>query len=462
MTISPVATDLRLSRLTDEEDRLLKEMLSRLETYEFSNALKEKYYEGEQRIQHLGIAIPPHLQRIPSVVGWAGMTVDVLAERLEWHGWRSFDGENLGLSEIYNENMLDIESGLATKDALIYGTSFLVVGSGFTGEPNPLITVESARNMTGIWDNRSRRLSSALGINGSANGKVNDVTLYMPYANIRVQLTNGMWVVADRDNHNLGRVLVAQMVNNPRASRMGGRSEITKAIRSYVDTGVRTLMGMELNREFYSTPHRWATGLDMDAFTDENGQPIPGWEALMTKFFLAPNDENGKAPTIGQFTPASPAPYLDQIEGIAQMVAAEAALPVTYLGFHTDNPPSGDAARIMESRLIKRAEDRQKHFGRALQEVGRLALLVRDGEVPDDFSNVTVKWRDPATPTRSAAADEVSKLVGAGVLPADSEVVLDRIGLDPAEKAQVINERRKANASQRLADIRAAVEGTNA
>ena len=142
------------------------------------------------------------------------------------------------------------------------------------------------------------------------------------------------------------------------------------------------------------------------------------------------------------------------------MVAAESAIPVTYFGFQSDNPPSADAIRAMESRLIKRAELRQRTFGRSLQEVGRLALLVRDGEVPADYSQVSTKWRDPATPTRSAAADEVVKLVGAGVLPADSEIVLDRIGLDPSEKAQITAERRRANAAQRIADIAAAVQGT--
>ncbi|MDN4162948.1 phage portal protein [Nocardioides abyssi] len=461
MTISPVAIALPQSSLTEDEERLVNEMLNRLAVYEVSNRLKEAYYEGEQRIHHLGIAIPPHLQNIPAVVGWAGMSVDILAERIDWQGWRSYEGDDFGLSEVYEQNSLDIESGLATKDAFIYGTSFLVVGSGFDGEPNPLITVESARNMTGIWDNRTRRLSAALGVNANTNGVVDDVTLYMPYANIRVVKVNGLWVVADRDQHNLGRVLVAQMVNDPRASRNGGRSQITRAIRYAVDTGVRTLLGMELNREFYSTPHRWAAGMEKDAFLDENGNPTPGWEALMTKMMVAPPNENGGPnPTFGQFTPASPAPYLDQIKGLAQMAASEMAAPVTYLGFHTDNPPSGDAARIMESRLIKRAEDRQSHFGRALTEVGRLALLVRDGEIPDEYSRVTNKWRDAGTPTRSAAADEVSKLVSSGILPADSEVVLDRIGLDPAEKAQVMNERRKANASQRLADLQAAVQGT--
>lgn len=454
-----VSLALPLSTLDNDELSLVEEMLKRLAVYEASNSVKEKYYEGEQRVRQLGISIPPHLESIVTVVGWAGISVDVLDERLDWYGWRSYNGDDLGLGEIYRNNMLDIESGLATKDALIYGTSFVVVGTGGAGEANPLITVESARNMTGIWDNRTRRLSAALGINGKTNGLVDDVTLYMPYANIRLQRVNGIWTVVDRDQHNLGRVLVAQMVNNPRASRMGGKSEITHSLRSHVDAGVRTLLGMEINREFYSFPQRYMMGADADMFMDEAGNPIPGWEAVMTKMLVAPPNDEGNNPDVGQFNPASPAPYLDQIRGLSQMVAAEAAIPVSYLGFISDNPTSADAIRAGEQRLIRRAERRQLMFGRAWDEVGRLSLLVRDGDVPDGYNEISNKWRDPATPTRSAAADEATKLIGSGVLPPDSTVTYDRLGLDPEEQRQLQAEKTRANASANMQAIRDAVAG---
>src|SRR5690606_2497771 len=156
MTMTPVSLSLPNLQVTDDEARLVQEMLNRLEAFEVTNSLKEKYYEGEQRVRSLGIAIPPHLADVNAVVGWAGTTVDVLDERLEWQGWRSFTGNDFGLSEIYTENALDVDAGLGHLDALVYGTAFVVVGTGFTGEPSPLITVESPRNMTGIYDTRTR------------------------------------------------------------------------------------------------------------------------------------------------------------------------------------------------------------------------------------------------------------------------------------------------------------------
>ena len=105
---------------------------------------------------------------------------------------------------------------------------------------------------------------------------------------------------------------------------------------------------------------------------------------------------------------------------------------------------------------MKRAERRQTSFGLAWREVAYLALLFRDGSVdPDAFRQVGVKWRDAATPTRAAAADEAAKLIGAGVLPADSSVTYDRIGLSLQEQQQLARDRRRSSVADLTAAIRA-------
>jgi len=452
--VQPVTT-LPLSVPTEDEAVYIDALLSRLSLYEASNALKVAYYEGEQRVQMLGIAIPPELQRLETVVGWPGTTVDVLEERLDWYGWTS-DGLDFGLEEIYTDNALGVDSGLGHLDALIYGTSFAVVGSGEGDEPSPLITLHSPRHMTGIYSSRTRRLKAALSVLAE-DGQILEVTLYMPdettvFARPR---QGGPWTVEDRDRHNLGRVPVVQFVNRPRASRITGRSEISNAVRYYTDAAVRTMLGMEINREFYSAPQRYALGVDQSDFVSADGTTRTGWETIMGRVWAIGRDEDGNLPEVGQFTPSSPAPYLEQVKGLAQLLAAEAAIPPSYLGFQTDNPASADAIQRSEARLVKRAERRQQSFGRAWIEVARLALLIRDGEVPDDFRLVTAKWRDAATPTRSAAADEATKLVGAGILPADSTVTWDRIGLTPAEQRQVAADKRRQAGSGVLEVLRA-------
>jgi hypothetical protein len=135
------------------------------------------------------------------------------------------------------------------------------------------------------------------------------------------------------------------------------------------------------------------------------------------------------------------------------MLAAETAIPASYLGFQTDNPSSADAIRQMEARLVKRAERRQKQFGRAWTEVAKLALLVRDGEIPAEAADIRPQWRDASTPTRAAAADEAVKLIGAGVLLADSEVTYNRIGLSDTDKQVLASEKSSSRARSLIQNL---------
>lgn len=446
---------LTANSLPDDEIRLISELQQKLDKYRPVNALIEGYYEGSHRVNQLKISIPPALEeQVRAVVGWPGTTVDVLEERLDFIQWN--DPVGLGLQEVFDDNELGVESGLAHLDALTYGCGFVCVGSGGAGEPTPLVTVESALTTTGLWDPRRRRLTAALSVHSNDLNEALWATLYLPDSTIHLSRVNvgSPWRVDDRDDHNLGRVPVVQLVNKPRSGRREGRSEITRAVRGYTDTAVRTLMGMEVNREFYSAPQRYVLGAGKDAFVDDAGNPIPAWQTIMGRIWGLERDENGELPEVAQFPASSPGPYLEQIRGLAQLLAAEAAIPPTYLGFATDQAASADAIRAMEARLVKRAERRQTVFGLGWLEVARLALLVRDGRIPDEFRQVSVKWRDASTPTRSATADEATKLVAAQVLPPDSSVTYDRIGLTPVEQRQLKADKRAAGMGDVVARLR--------
>ena len=441
MTVVPNV--LRLTTAADAERELIELMLSRLAVVATPNDEAEKRYSGTWVAEQFGISIPPRMQSLHTVAGWGGTVVDVLEERLDWLGWGS-DGDDRGLGAIYSANGLDVDSGMAHLDSLIFGLSFVSVGTGFQGEPNPLITPHSPTTMTARWDRRTRRLSSALAV-VERDGQVVEVTLYQPDSTVVFEKAQGLWAAVDRDQHNLGRLPVVLVPNRVRGSRELGRSEITKAVRYYADAAARTLLGLEVNREFYNAPQRIGLNIDDSMFVDEAGNSVSPWTSIQGRIWnVPPNDDGMPEPKVLQFDPASPAPYIDQVKGYATLLAAEAGIPPAYLGFQTDNPASADAIRAGEARLVKRAERRQASFGRAWLEVGRLALLVRDGAVPDDYDTaVSTRWRDAATPTRAAAADEATKLIGSGVLPADSSVTYDRIGLTPAEQRQVTADKRR-------------------
>ena len=446
-----------LTQLTVDEDALIRRCMDRLGFVYAANREADQRYSGEWLTRQFGISIPPNMRNLRTVAGWCGTVVDVLEERLDWLGWSTVDGDDtLGMQSIYDGNELDVDSGMAHLDALIFGVSFVTVGTGLEGEPSPLITPHSPKTVTGVWSQRTRRLEAAVAFEAK-DGRPVQITLYLPDETVTVDTTS-LWTVVDRDRHNLGRVPVVMVPNRVRGSRETGRSEISKAVRYYADAAARTLLGLEVNREFYNAPQRIGLNVSDDMFVDESGNPVSPWTSIMGRTWnVPPNDDGQPSPDVKQFPPSSPAPYIDQVKGYATLLAAEAGIPPTYLGFQTDNPASVDAIRAGEARLVKRAERRQAAFGRAWREVGRLALLIRDGEIPNDYdSRVSVRWRDAATPTRAAAADEASKLVGSGILPVDSQVTYDRVGLTPAEQAKVGVDKKRAQALQLASSLGAA------
>ena len=442
MTVAPL---LRLHQLSDDESAALAELTDALSRYAAPNFAANAYYEAKRVLDSPGFTIPSDVAaQLAPVAGAPGTVVDVLDERLDFLGWDEVGGDALDLAGVYDHNELDAEAPMAHLDALIYGVSFARVGAGDDG--TPLVTMHPPTTTTGVRDSSTRRLRSAwsqIEPDGSEDALG---VLDIPGATITVALPEGrMPVVVDRDVHNMDRIPVVPFYNRPRASRRGGRSEITPAIRSLTENMMRAGLGMNVNTMFYSIPMLMVLGRGPDAFTDREGRPVSGWRILAGHALAIDKDDDGDVPTISQLTMASPQPFIEQLREFRMQVASEAGMPADYLGIQTSNPSSADAIRMGESRLVKRAERRQTAFGRSWLEVARLALLVRDHEIPNDFdSRVAVDWQSASTPTRAASADEVTKLISAGVLTPDSAVVRKRLSLSRSETRLLEQEQQRA------------------
>jgi hypothetical protein len=442
---------LRLNGLSEAEDAIRQRLTRQLVRAQEVNARQEAYYEGATRVRDLGIAIPPHLRDLEAVAGWPEIVVDVIDERTDWHGWFT-PGADLGLDRIYDDNRLDVESGTAILDALICGLSYMIVGTGDTaaGEPDILITAESPSRVTGTWSARQRRLTDALVELHDADGVLSGWQLYLPNETIRLKVGRGGGLaVENRDQHKRGRVPVAVLRNRPRSSRVDGRSEITRAVRSITNSGMRTLLGMEVTREFYGAPQRWLMGADEAMFVGPNGEKRSQWDAVIGHMLSIPRDEDGELPTAGQFPAQSPEPTAGLLRTYAQMISASTGLPATHLGFATDNPVSADAIRESNARLDKRSIRRQKHWDLGVIELGQIAVLWRDGALPPTGA-VRTLWSDPSTPTPAAAADRMVKLVQTGLVPLESDVALEQVGMSAADILRIKADRRRLQARERI------------
>lgn len=435
--------------LSDPEEQARQRLVSQLRTAQKANARQESFYEGSRRAADLGISIPPALRdKVEAVAGWPEIVVDVMDERMDWRGWDD-DTVDLGLSEVATENHLTVEVGQATLDSLIFGLSYLTVGTGADGEPDVLVKAESPNSMTATWDPRLRRVTEALRETVDANGNLTGWTLMLPGVTIRTERRGGRLVVVDRDEHGLDRVPVSVLLNRPRASRSGGRSEITRAVRYHTENAMRTLVGMEVAREFYAAPQRWLMGADESMFVDETGQPVGQWKALIGRMLMAPRGEDGELPVPGEFKAASPAPFTELLKTSAQFVSAASGVSASHLGFGSDNPSSAEAIQRADMRIDKRAIRRQRQYDQGLVDLGENVVLWRDGELPPRGA-VQSLWTPVAMTSPGAQADRATKAIAAQVLDPSWDITARQFGFDEREVVEIRRERRRTGPSAAL------------
>lgn len=446
--------DLALSGLSLNEMYVAQEIENRITANYAYNIGRREYYEAHRKVKSLGISVPPQYANLNIAVGWPGLVVDAMDERLNIRGITSpkVDADSLGISDIIEQNELELAWQDSHVEGLIQGLAFetVTLGDVEIGEPEVLITVESATDMSGIWNPRRRSMDAAGSIVRDENGQSVAMTLFLRDQIIKLVKVDKTWVVEERQPHNLGRPPVRRLINRSWTSRQWGRSEITRPIIAATDMAVRTLLGSELARELYGAPTRMLLGADEKYFSSVLGSREKAWNAYMGRFLAMPRDEDDNVPSIEQLQAASPAPYIDLVKLYSQLVAGEAALPPTYLGFVTENPASADQIRAVEARHVKRAERRQVSFGAAHRGALIDAIALRDGTAPSELSSLKVNWYDAATPTKAASADAMTKQIASGLIPPRSRIALEGLGYDERQISQIEADWRREDARTSL------------
>lgn len=437
-TPATAALSLALVSLTAEESAMVTRLASQVLAKRFSMELHNAYYEGTFRVPNLGVSIPPQMRNLRTTLGWPRIAVDALDERLNLRGFRYPASNDLddGLMDIWTSNDMVSESSMAHIDALVFGAGIVAIGTNADNPDIPLLTVESPLDFALDWDARTRQLTAAFRLFGPTGAR--QATLYLPEQTISLAQAAGGWTVLDRDVHRLGVVLVERIVNRARSYDRDGHSEITPELMSVTDAACRTLLGLEVAREFYSAPQRYILGADESAFQDAQGNTKSGWETYMGRVLALERDPEGNVPTVGQFTPYDPSVFTKVIDMYAKIVSSITGLAPHVLGYTTDNPASADAIRSTEMRLKLKADRHTAVFGdRWAGGVMRKALLVRDGVDSDAARRISAEWADTATPTPAATTDSIFKQIESGYLPATSDVAGEKLGYTPAERARI-------------------------
>jgi hypothetical protein len=440
--LSAVSTiALPLVELSADEKDLVTRLDSLIQSKRFRLELRDAYYRGVNRIQDLGISIPPSMRNLKVALGWPRVAVESLALRLNIDGFMFPDSSDVDerLQEIWLGNDMDAEHSLANLDALVFGAGFVAAGSPATG-PNvidapPLITVESPLDIGVEWDARTRQMTAALRIFGFEGSKQG--TLYLPNQTVSLLVGDNGWEVLDRDVHNLGMVPLERIANRGRSYARDGASEITPELMSLTDMGSRTLLGLAVASEFYSAPQRYILGADESAFVGPDGTTKSGWETYLGRVIGIGRDGDGNVPTAGTFQAYDPSVYTKVLDSLAQRISAITGIPPHALGFATANPTSADAIRSAEMELTRRADQKTTVLGKPWRNIMKKALMLAGGPLPPKLEQLAAIWSSTATPTIGATTDAMFKQVTMGYLPATSDVVGERLGYTAAERRRI-------------------------
>jgi hypothetical protein len=224
---------------------------------------------------------------------------------------------------------------------------------------------------------------------------------------------------------------------------------------SLTDQAVRTLLRAEISAEFYSSPQRYALGVDEQAFLKPDGTPRTGWEVTIGRLLALSPNEDGTMPQVGQFPQLTMQPHMDHLRAIATLFAGATDMSVSSLGIIHDQPASAEAMHAAHLDLVLNAEAAQDTFGFGWLDAARMAVMIRDNmDTPTgELFTMRAKWRDPATPTKMSAAQAVVAQVQAGILPANSAVTLEQLGYDETTILRIQADAARNAAGDRLTQL---------
>lgn len=419
--------------LTPSEIELIEELKRQHDARDYADEMMLRYFQLKQRVEHLGMAIPPQMRRFLVVANWPRVVVRTITGRQKVRSMILPGEETIDptLRAIWDANNLSAHTKMYRKDKLIYGRAFMSVGANERSAERPIVRVESPREMEALVDVRTETMTCAARFYDYPEGQIGPrrVTLYMPDYTVWVAKgADGRWAEVDRDDHGLGVVPIIMGLNERMSGGFAGESELTDVI-GLTDSVARSLTNLQFAQEAHGVPGKWATGVAQGDFVDEDGKPVPQFEAYYDAMNLLAN----KDARWGQFSAADLKNFETALNIYGKQAAVSYGFPARYFGITTSNPPAEGAIRADENDLVNYVEDKNEAEGMELGWMGALAYRFSTGREIEG-NRVRVDYFDPGTPTFAQRADALTKMRSVGGI--SREGMWDELGWSEARKAK--------------------------
>lgn len=420
--------------LTPSEVSLIEQLATQRNDHATADERYLRYFLLQQRIEQLGMAIPPKMRRFLVPVNWPRVVVRTIAGRQKVRSL-ILPGEETAdpkLRAIWDANNLSAHTKMFRRDALIYGRAFMSCGANEANKDLPLVRVESPRQLEALVDSRREVMTAAArfyGTDAATGDSPTNITLYTPDQTVWVAKDErGRWVEKGRDPHGLGVVPIVMHLNERQSGTFAGESELTDII-ALTDSVTRSLTNLQFAQEAHGIPRMFMTGVSKGDFLDADGNPVPMFEAYFDAIHMLTKTDS----KIGQLDAADLKNFETSMNIYGRQAAISYGFPARYFGITTSNPPAEGAIRADENDLVNYVEDKNEAEGMVLGWMGALAYRFATGDWVEG-NRVRADYFDPGTPTFAQRADALTKMRAVGGI--SREGMWDELGWSEARKAK--------------------------
>lgn len=359
------------------------------------NAERRKYFEGDVQPTDIGISTVPEdvREQIKEACDWPRLVVDAVAERSRFEGFEFEDGDvDPGLRVALRDNAVAANYTRFLPSELVHGCMGVTVGKG--SDNLVKVRYHSAENCAMIWDMWADRLDSGLVIadvrrTAWSPNKPVPVQVNMHEAGL-VTVFNAVdpihWAAKTMPTK-MDRPMMEAFRFEADGDNPLGTSRISRALMAYTNDVLRTLQDMAVSAAFYAAPQKWMVGLNEATFRKLAGNPDAKWDTSIGAMLIAALNDEGEPPRLGQFSAASPQPYIDQLRAYAMLASGSARVPADVLGVIHDNPTSAEAIEAARESVCTKAANLNASNAESLRNVALMVMAVQAGDSIDGLSD---------------------------------------------------------------------------
>lgn len=419
------------------------------------NAKLSAFYEGDYAVQSIGVKTVPDEARVPECCGWPRKAVTCVSERSRFEGFQFAEGDaDPALAAAVDKSGLAVAYARNLDAQLTHGCMFATVGRSGT---DAVVRFHTAESAVATWNPVEGRVESGLVLADVRRTKWSptqpvpvQLNMHLPDRVVVLSRTGASEWQAESLPHPMGRPLMEAFAFRATGMKPFGQSRITRTVQTIASDVVRTLQDMAVSAAFYAAPQKWLMGITEDQFEALVGNK---WSTYIGSILLGTLDpDTGHAPTAGQFSAASPQPYIDLLRTYAQMFSAETGVPLNSLGIVQDNPSSAEAIQASREDICLAVRDLNDANGQSLRSVARMAMAVAadttlDG-LTDEQKSVQATFSSPLMPSVASQADAMTKV--AAVVPdfAGTRAFFEQLGFSSAFTERALGQMER-NANKR-------------